>query len=352
MCLVLMARHGQFLAGQLSPSALVLREANMRSLLHHGFTLVELLVVIAIIGILVALLLPAVQAAREAARRAECGNNLKQQAIGMHNFHDTYHRFPSAHQVMPATYCTTYFCQTPPGGLDAGGYPAEGPFWSWTMRIAPYIEMNSLYESVNLHAWPWWQPYPDGTDPNGFVCRTFVCPSDPRGGIQTNYGGHRVALTSYLGVTGRNQFQESGGQDGILYVNSTVKMAALVDGTSYTLMIGERPPSTSQIYGWQWAGAGDPPYFGATDVVLGVHERAQVPTAAPDFFRPGTINDPTDIHRYHFWSLHPGGALWALADGSVRFIGYEADGPQNTSSRTIVEAMATRDGGEPVSLPQ
>ena len=75
------------------------------------------------------------------------------------------------------------------------------------------------------------------------------------------------------------------------------------------------------------------------------------PTATPDFFREGTINDPADIHRYHFWSLHPGGALWALADGSVRFLGYQAGGPQNASSPTVVEAMGTRDGREAVPVP-
>jgi prepilin-type N-terminal cleavage/methylation domain-containing protein len=334
-------------------------EVNVKSPTTGGFTLVELLVVIAIIGILVALLLPAVQAAREAARRTQCGNNLKQQALGMHNFHDTYRRFPSGHQVMPDTYCKTVayptrpVCDPPPGGLDNNtGWPAEGPFWSWTMRIAPFIELNSFYESVDLHAWPWWQPYPDGTDPNGFVCKTFVCPSDPRGGIQAKFGVNTVALTSYLGVSGRNQFREAGGQDGILYVNAKVTMAGIVDGTSNTLMIGERPPASSLNYGWQWAGAGDDPYFGATDVVLGVLERALNPSAAPDFFRQGEINDPSDLHRYHFWSLHPGGALWALADGSIRFIGYEAGGPQDAASPTIVETMATRNGGEAVALPK
>ena len=324
----------------------------MKAPTNRVFTLVELLVVIAIIGILVALLLPAIQAARESARRSQCGNNMKQQAIGMHNFHDSYRRFPSAHQVMPATFCTTYACSDPPGGLDKNGYPVDGPFWSWTMRIAPFIEMNALYDSVKIHEWPWWQPYPDGTDPNAYVCGTFVCPSDARGGLQVPYGGHMIALTSYLGVSGRSQFKEAGGQDGILYVNSAVTMAAITDGTNNTLMIGERPPSTSQIYGWQWAGAGDPPNFGATDVVLGVLERALTPTATPDFFRNGTINDPTDIHRYHFWSLHPGGANWALADGSVRFIGYDAAGPQNAASPTVVEAMATRAGGEAVAIPK
>lgn len=323
----------------------------MKSARYRGFTLVELLVVIAIIGILVALLLPAIQAARESARRTQCVNNLKQQATGMHTFHDTYRRFPSAHQIDPAVHCTTYACDRPPGGIRAPDHPVEGPFWSWTMRIAPFIEMSSLYESVDIQAWPWWQPYPDGTDPNAHVCDTFVCPSDPRGGIQAVYGTHTVALSSYLGVSGRNQFKEASGQDGILYVNSAVSMAAILDGTSNTLMIGERPPSTSQVYGWQWAGAGDPPHFGATDVVLGVLERPLSPTATPDFFRLGTIHDPNDIHRYHFWSLHPGGANWALADGSVRFLAYEVGGPQNASSPTVIEAMATRAGGEPVEIP-
>lgn len=322
----------------------------MKSHRSRGFTLVELLVVIAIIGILVAILLPAIQAAREAARRAQCLNNLKQQALGLHSFHDTYRRFPSAHQIDPAVHCTTYACDHPPGGIRAPNYPVEGPFWSWTLRIAPYIEMNNIYDSVDLHAWPWWQPDPSGIDPNGVLCDTFICPSDVRGGIQATFGGHKVALTSYLGVTGCNQFKEAGGQDGILYVNSSVTMADIVDGTSSTLVIGERPP-TNEVYGWLWAGAGDSPHFGATDVVLGVLERPLSHTATPDFFRHGSIIDPMDSHRYHYWSLHPGGANWALADASIRFISYEAGGPENSTSPTIVEAMATRDGGEAVNVP-
>jgi prepilin-type N-terminal cleavage/methylation domain-containing protein/prepilin-type processing-associated H-X9-DG protein len=321
-----------------------------------GFTLVELLVVIAIIGILVALMLPAVQAAREAARRTQCINNLKQLAIGSFNHHDTYKRFPSAHQIgLGATnWYSDYVRETPPGGLAANGYPNEGPFWSWTMRIAPFIEMGSLKDHADMSAgpagWPWWQKLPDGRDLVSVKSPTFICPSAWRRDHEWTDGVNSVALTMYLGVSGHNQFVEAGGQNGMLYVNSQVKLGEVTDGTSNTLLIGERSTSTTLLYGWQWAGAGDPPRFGATDVVLGVFERAVDPTATPDYYRPGKIVDPADIHRYHFWSLHPGGGNWALVDGSVRFISYNAAGPQNISPGPI-GAMATRAGDETFELP-
>ena len=329
---------------------------------RRGFTLVELLVVIAIIGILVGLLLPAVQAAREAARRMQCTNNLKQQVLAMHNHHDTFKRFPAAHQ-MGTTWYTGYKRNPPPGGLTTGSsYPAEGRWWSWMTRILPFIEGNNLYNAFDRRgvgaAWAWDPPINAPLHRN--INPTFVCPSDPRGGqLSVDDGsGLRAALTSYLGVTGTNQFQEANGQDGCLYVNSSVKMATINDGTSNTLIVGERPPSSSLNYGWQWAGSGDEPYFGACDVVLGVHERAGVPTATPDFFRPGKVQDPTDIHRYHFWSLHPGGGNWALADGSVRFISYSSSSAQivpTTSNPNpplnVIQAMANRSDGTVFQLP-
>lgn len=319
----------------------------------RGFTLIELLVVIAIIGILMALLLPAIQASREAARRTHCINNMKQLALGMHQFHDALGRFPAAHQIGVNWY-SQYQRERPPGGVLPQGDPREGAFWSWAMRIAPHIELSTFSDAVDLSAWPWWQAMPDGSDVVAYKSPTFICPTGIRERNEWTSGKHVSSLTSYLAVAGRNQFLEASGQDGMIYVNSGVKMAEVTDGTSNTFLIGERPPSNNLLYGWQWAGAGDHPSFGTTDVALGVLERPITPSAAPDFFRDGILDDPQNLHRYHFWSLHPGGANWAMTDGSVRFITYAAGGPQATSGEpvtpTIIEALATRAGGEFLDL--
>lgn len=309
----------------------------------RGFTLVELLVVIAIIGILVSLLLPAVQAAREASRRMSCRNNLKQQVLAMHNFHDSNDRFPSSLQIGQYWY-SGYLRDSPPGGLNPStGYPVEGPFWSWAFKIAPYCEQGNICDHANTQVWPWYQ----GTSYNNVIAppsKTFRCASDPRGlNLQCNDGGNLAALTSYLSVNGMDQFREDGGQNGVLYVNSSINTSFISDGTSNTLVIGERPPSNDLYYGWLWAGSGDFPYFGATDVSLGVNEvTGGAPNTPRDFFRKGTVNDPNNIHRYHFWSLHYGGANWAFADGSVRFLGYG-------TNNGILLGLASRNGGEVVS---
>jgi prepilin-type N-terminal cleavage/methylation domain-containing protein/prepilin-type processing-associated H-X9-DG protein len=332
---------------------------------RDAFTLVEILVTLAIMTILVGLLLPAVQAAREAARRVQCSNNLKQQALALHNFESVRKRLPSATCIGTGTrWGLAYRRDAPPGGLDPRqGWPTEGPIWSWTMRIAPYLEYANLYNATDLQQWPWWQKIRTANGQGeinavGYRCPTFVCPSDTRGmQVWSDGRGNEAMVASYLGVNGRNQFQEAGGQDGLLYVNSKVRFASITDGTSQTLMIGERPPSNNLLYGWQWAGVGSSPervYFGTTDVVLGVHEYISYPDAAnprTDYFRPGATEDPQNLHRYHFWSLHPGGGNWAMADGSVRFLAYEIDaGGHARTSDTVLTRLATRAAGEVASL--
>jgi prepilin-type processing-associated H-X9-DG protein len=311
-----------------------------------------LLVVIAIIAILIGLLLPAVQKIREAANRMKCTNNLKQQGLALHNHHDTVLRFPAAHNI-GQTWYTSYQRDAPAGGMN-GSYPADGPFFSWVTHISNYMEQDNVRRMWNLNAWPWWQyqtgmPAIGANTINGIRVKTMQCPSDPRSNLVADDGGYKAALTDYLGVSGTNQFKEAGGQDGILYVNAGVNMADIGDGTSNTLLVGERPPSNNLYYGWMWAGSGDSPYFGATDVVLGVHERAGSPAAAPDFFRPGDLNDPGDIHRYHFWSMHPGGGMWLFADGHVQFITYAAGTQTVAGGQTVLGALATRAKGEVVT---
>jgi prepilin-type N-terminal cleavage/methylation domain-containing protein/prepilin-type processing-associated H-X9-DG protein len=323
----------------------------------RGFTLIELLVVIAIIAILIALLVPAVQKVREAAARAQCQNSLKQQGLALHGHHDAKRRFPSAHQI-GQFWNTPYLREPPPSGIDpATGYPNDGPYMSWTYQISPYMELDTVYNAFNRKAWPWWQFLPNGQTVNSTTARIMQCPSDSRAELVCDDGGRRAALTSYMGVNGRDEFKEDGGQDGILYVNASIKIPFIADGTSNTLLVGERPPSNDLYYGWMWAGSGSSPYFGTTDVVLGVREvTTGVPNGPRDFYRPGSLNDPMNIHRFHFWSLHPGGGNWLFADGSVRFISYSAAGTivgnyNGITNVTLLEALASRAGGEPTSEP-
>lgn len=316
---------------------------------HTGFTLIEILVVLAIIAILIGLLMPAVQKVRESASRLQCQNNLKQIGLALHNRHDVFGRFPPAHNIGSGV-SGSYQCETPAGGLTSSGVPVEGEYFSWTFYIAPYMEQEATARAFDTTRSPWWQYIPGmpqigANTLNSVRIKSFQCPSDRRSNLICDYNGKHAALTNYLGVSGRNQFREVNGQDGILYVNAGVKLHWILDGSSNTLLVGERPPSNNLYYGWMWAGSGDAPYFGTTDVVLGVRERA-TRASTPDFFRPGLLEDPQDLHRYHYWSLHTNGANWLFADGSARFISYAAGTQTLSGGITVLEALASRAGGE------
>jgi prepilin-type N-terminal cleavage/methylation domain-containing protein/prepilin-type processing-associated H-X9-DG protein len=294
---------------------------------RSAFTLIELLVVIAIIAILIGLLLPAVQKVRSAAARLQCINHLKQMGLALHNYHDNNGSFPPAHATN-SSYVNTY---------GAPASPDTKYYFSWMARILPHLEQKPLHDQINWNASPWWQ-HPINETP----IKVFICPADMRGELIAKYDNtDLVALTDYLAVSGTDQLRF----DGIIHVNSTCKMIAIQDGTSNTLLIGERPPSTDLVYGWWFAGAGPAPNFGTTDVCLGVNERKDLTDPSNrDIYREGALNDPTNEHMWHFWSLHTGGSNFLFADGSCRFVTYSV-------GQNILNAAATREGSEPISIP-
>lgn len=326
--------------------------------LRRAFTLVELLVVIAIIGVLVALLLPAVQAAREAARRSQCSNNLKQLGIASHMFHDTFHKFP------------------------VGTHDDDNRSFCWRTWILPYVEQKAMYDQL-IAAGMWVPPQMGGGSNNGNVdsingsevddvamfktlgatkLSFYNCPSDvlPEhdndGYAKASYCGNMgpvlatpVAGGAVLGsATGCASFKGLTQRGVFLMANDnsftwTTNMAAMIDGTSNTIMIGEvsetlninsKRPNDSRFPIWMGGnnngGCSGTANAGATlrhiDLAYYINRRV------------GAESDSS------FGSKHPGGAQFVLGDASVRFVTANID--------TVVwYAAGTRDGGESYQLP-
>jgi prepilin-type N-terminal cleavage/methylation domain-containing protein len=318
-----------------------------------AFTLIELLVVIAIIAVLIGLLVPAVQKVRAAAARAKCANNLKQIGLAMHNFHDLNGALPPGlgaaidKSVMAPG---TAYNDTIPTTLA----PKFNRYASWCTWILPHIEENARFKSMRQTNNPGGRP--------GSVVNLFVCPSDPR----TNdiFANGERPVTFYAGVSGT---ANNNGRwpicDGMIYNRSKTRLVDVTDGTSNTLMVGERPPSPSLDWGW-WDTATNPNIaWWDMDVVVGVAERGTSGDSGPHYMYEQSLrNYPcpaisayTDVGPpaigsppyatpsnfcdfFHYWSNHSAGAYFCFGDASVRFIPY--------TGAARMPALATRAGGE------
>jgi prepilin-type N-terminal cleavage/methylation domain-containing protein/prepilin-type processing-associated H-X9-DG protein len=290
----------------------------------RGFTLVELLVVIAIIGILVALLLPAVQAAREAARRTSCFNNLKQVGIAIHNYHDTYRTIPAG-----------WIGQEVPGGRPL----AEGtPGWGWAAMLLPFLEEENVKERLIDFRLSIDDPVHDPV--RVFPLKLYRCPSDtgPEKFLMPSESDPNtplgeIATANYVGVFGTLELEDCEGLapgmicrgDGVFYHHSGTRFAHILDGLSNTLMVGER---SFRRGGSTWLGV-VPEAEEALARSLGIADHA--PNA-----KGGHLDD--------FSSEHPAGTNFLFSDGSVHLI-------TETIELHVYRGLATRMGGEPVQLP-
>lgn len=327
-----------------------------------AFTLVELLVVIAIIGILVALLLPAVQAAREAARRTQCNNNLKQLALALQNHHDVERRLP------------------PGGARDQPplfGKTASSWGSSWMVYLLPYIEETAMYDR--------WQFYGDSGvfNANNIALRSgkpmtaYQCPSSPL--VQTARSQTTTAAVNYVAISGAANGtipgyvesricttsvygQISGG--GVLYPNSETKFADMLDGTSNVIAIGEHADFLmskdgtrqdwrgSQPWGWSigparssaippsYSAASDSRPFNMTTVRYPVNQKRNWANGNGDNNGTGVGNDGGNNIPLN--AAHPSGTNVAVCDGSVRFL-------SNSTPLTVLAQLATRDDGQTIT---
>ena len=339
---------------------------------RSGFTLVELLVVIAIIGILVALLLPAVQAAREAGRRSSCQNNLKQLALAAHNFHDTYKS------------------RLPPGAAnDMNPFgDAAGPQWgsSWKVYILPFIEQGNIYTKWQFNTQSGYQNANNASLITNLIIPSYRCPSTPVAEFHAATAGNSAVKMndSYTGIAGSaiaafvpaSQIYSvaccNGGgglatSNGIFSAGSKTGLGAITDGTSNTWMIGEqsdhlrdvnRQPITGYtagvgnsggLYGWTMGAAhalngsqanfGDGRHFNCTSLRFMINQ-AGFTTSDPGSGSNGCNNDSGP--NFPLNSAHPGGVNIALGDASNRFF-------SNTTPLLIISAYCTKDGREVIN---
>jgi prepilin-type processing-associated H-X9-DG protein len=215
------------------------------------------------------------------------------------------------------------------------------PLLNWHGRLLPYIEQDSLWELTERTYTQDW--YLLGSPPHiglTTLVMLFVCPPDGARSWPAPPPFVSAASTSYLGVSGTSESEHNG----VLFLDSHIRFAEIVDGMSTTLMVGEGPPSLKRFYG-RWYGGWVP--WGMANAYLGVEETdVHNPSLrcpfGPYHFQSDRLDNPCSV--YHFWSLHPGGANFLFADGSVHFLSYPA--------ASVLPALATRSGAEVVSPPE
>jgi prepilin-type processing-associated H-X9-DG protein/prepilin-type N-terminal cleavage/methylation domain-containing protein len=292
---------------------------------RRAFSILECLVVIALLGVLLGLLLSAIANVRAASASASCRDRLRQLSLANQSYHSDFQRFP------PGT-----------GKPDSADEPY--PFMCWHVRLLPQLGQSSLWRDIQgaYAVDPDFRHNPPHKDKERPL-QLFVCPSDPRTGGPSTKIKPINGFTSYLGVMGRDHNT----LDGVLFLGSRISFSEITDGASQTLLIGERPPSADERLGWWYAGWGQHK-DGSGDAVLGVrgfnqisHPNDRECPRGPYHFVWGLFEDQCDA--YHFWSPHSGGAHFAFCDGSVRFLTYSAD--------SVLPALATRAGGETVTMP-
>ena len=295
----------------------------------RGFTLVELLVVIAIIGILIALLLPAVQAAREAARRSQCTNNVKQIGLALHNYHDTHKAFPLGHVMSSSSSVNT----------ELRG--------SWIKGLLPFLELQTVYDTFD-HNSAWWAPGNEAV--RDIRIDAFLCPSDIEAeifnsaynfGFRGNYVGN-IGIGTYIREY-RPSYQTGLTVHGPFVHNHSVRFSDIIDGTSNTAAVTEiRKASGNDSRGALFADSGTVQYchdYVPNELVADLTERCASETDVP--CSGAGSGGP---HRLTARSRHPGGVNLLLFDGSVRFI-------SETIDRDTWQALASMRGKEVVQLP-
>ncbi|MCA9155209.1 MAG: DUF1559 domain-containing protein [Planctomycetales bacterium] len=271
-----------------------------------AFTLVELLVVIAIIGVLVAMLLPAVQAAREAARRSSCTNNLKQLGLAFHNYHDTFKSFPLGGHDGPTNCCSADQGQT-------GNY-------AWTYHILPFLEQTNAYDQGTTNY----------TQLRQTVIGGYYCPTRRAERPYKNFG-----KCDYAANGGRN----GSSSDGIVKRSDrgTVRFADITDGTANTLLVQETRVHRAYMESGGCCGDNEDAFtYGWADDLVRFCGKPPEPDVILSSF-------PDNIVDGQFGGPHPGVSVAALSDGSVRGISFTVD-------FTVFQYFVRRDDGQPFDV--